>query len=420
MPALPFAAPLAGVALALGPALGAAPAAPEGTRPPPAAEVHVDPATAVGGPLMARSGLTVAAPDGVPDPPKVPSAAWLLADLDTGDVLAARAPHARLRPASTLKVLTALVLIPRIAPGRHYRVTKADVAVDGTRVGLVPGQRYTGRELFRGLLMSSGNDAARALSRLAGGRARTVAAMNAEAERLGALDTTAVDPSGLDAPGQRTSAYDLALVAREAMTLRPFRGYVRTKRASMPGYPVGRRHRAHRFAIGNHNALLYNYRGTLGVKNGWTSKARHTLVTVVRRKGHTYLVSQMYGSTASWRPTARLYDWAFRHGERLDPVGRLVSPGELARRRPASVTRPRSATAATARPVPTAAVTTADGGGGASAASPSPGASGTPAASGIPAAARDAAAAPGPLTLGAGAAAVLALGALLLRLRRRR
>ncbi|HEU5456901.1 MAG TPA: peptidase M15, partial [Nocardioides sp.] len=125
----------------------------------------VDPRLSVGGERLASMGVVVDLPPGVPAPPALRNVSWLLADLDTGEVVAAKAAHARLLPASTLKTLTALTLIPRVDARRSYTATAADANADGTRVGLLPGQSYTGGQLFSALLMASGNDAAYALAR---------------------------------------------------------------------------------------------------------------------------------------------------------------------------------------------------------------------------------------------------------------
>jgi D-alanyl-D-alanine carboxypeptidase (penicillin-binding protein 5/6) len=274
-------------------------------------------------------GLVTDLPPGVPQPPQLKDVAWLLADLDTGQVIAAKAPHARLRPASTLKTLTALTLIPKVSPDRVVVATDADANADGTRVGLVPGLGYTGRQLFQALLMSSGNDAAYALAAAGGGRKATVDAMNAVADQLGAHDTVAVDPSGLDARGQTSSAYDLALIGRAALRLPDFRTYVTTKQAPFPGRRDARTHKRASYVINNHNKLLYNYPGTIGVKNGYTEAAHRTYISAVTRDGKTYLLTEMYGLDSSWRPQAAMYDWAFRYGAKARPVGTLVAPGTV-------------------------------------------------------------------------------------------
>jgi serine-type D-Ala-D-Ala carboxypeptidase (penicillin-binding protein 5/6) len=315
----------------------AAPAAPAAPRPTPTSttktlpvpKATVDPRVSIGGEQLASMGMIVDRPAGVPAPPRLQDVAWLLADLDTGEVIAAKGPHARLLPASTLKTLTALTLIPEVPATQRITATREDASADGTRVGILPGQTYTGEQLFQALLMSSGNDAAYALARAGGGRKATVDAMNAQAARLGAHDTVAVDPSGLDAPGQRSSAYDLALIGRAAMRLPEFRRYVTTKQVAFPGAIDPKTKKRSTFVIGNHNRLLYNYEGTLGIKNGFTKAAQRTFISAVRRGGKTYLLTEMYGLNSSWRPQAAMYDWAFAHGSKVTPVGRLVEPGEV-------------------------------------------------------------------------------------------
>jgi D-alanyl-D-alanine carboxypeptidase (penicillin-binding protein 5/6) len=276
-------------------------------------------------------GLVTDLPAGVPAPPRLRDVAWVLADLDTGDVVAAQAAHARFLPASTLKTLTALALIPKVPATRVIVASPDDANADGTRVGIVPGQPYTAASLFQALLMSSGNDAAYALARAAGGREATLAAMNEEAAHLGAYDTLAKDPSGLDVAGQTSSAYDLALIGRAALQLKDFRTYVTTKQADFPGRATAGSKRRATFKINNHNRLLYNYPGTIGVKNGYTEAAHHTFISAVTRGDKTYVLTEMYGLDSSWRPQAAVYDWAFRYGSRARPVGTLVAPGTASR-----------------------------------------------------------------------------------------
>ena len=155
----------------------------------------------------------------------------MIADLDTGDVLAARNPHGRYPPASTLKWLTALTLLPKLDKRKRVVCSYPDVDVDGTRVGLVQYGRYSVDLLFQAMLMASGNDAANALARVAGSVPSTVAAMNATARSIQAYDTHAATPSGLDGPHQLTSAYDLALIGRADLARADFRKYTAQKSA---------------------------------------------------------------------------------------------------------------------------------------------------------------------------------------------
>jgi D-alanyl-D-alanine carboxypeptidase (penicillin-binding protein 5/6) len=275
----------------------------------------------VGGPLLGSRGVVVEPLAGAPALPSgLTAASWLVADLDTGDVLAARDAHAKRLPASTQKILTALTLIPRLDPTAVMHPTNADVDVDGSKVGLVPGTGYTVAQLFTAMLVVSGNDAANALAHAAGGTPATLALMNAEAHRLQADDTVARTPSGLDAPGETTSAYDLALIARAALQLPDFRKYVGTVRSFMPA--PGHKH----FEIYTHNRLLTTYPGTIGVKNGYTITAGATYVGAATRGGHTLLVSLMRTDPRFWHDAEKLLDWGFKADGHVTPVGRLVDP----------------------------------------------------------------------------------------------
>ena len=173
--------------------------------------------------------------------PKVSGDAWLLADLETGEVLAAQDPHGRYRPASILKLLTAVTTLPELQPEDVYTAQWDDANAEGSRVGLVPDATYTVHNLFEALFLVSGNDAANAIANAAGGVKSTVAEMNRTARSLGALDTTARNPSGLDAPGQFSSAYDMSVIARAALAREDVRTYVRHREVAVPGEDAARR-----------------------------------------------------------------------------------------------------------------------------------------------------------------------------------
>ena len=284
----------------------------------------------VGGPLLTGPAPVYDVPVGVPAPPQLAAASYVLADAATGDVLVAQNPHGRTLPASTLKTLTALTVMPQLSPAERYTAVPGDL-VEGTKVGMSPGSSYSVQQLLQGMMLSSGNDAATGLARLAGGAGgveQTVAAMQQRAIALGALDTVVKDPSGLDAPGQVTSSYDLALIARAALRLPAFDALVATKRVRFPGKAEAGKVRTS-YEIQNHNSLLFNYPGAIGVKNGYTVAARWTIVGAATRGGRTYVVTALARADRSWRPTAALLDWAFAHGSQARPVGRLVEPGEV-------------------------------------------------------------------------------------------
>ncbi|MFC7760271.1 methyltransferase domain-containing protein [Catellatospora bangladeshensis] len=293
---------------------------------PPADPVH----RAVGGDELATSGLAVV--PGAAKPPKVSATSWVVADLDTGAVLGACGAHEYGTPASVQKLLLAAALIGRLDPKQVVTVTPEDLDYEpgSSAAGLVEGGRYTVEDLWLGLILVSGNDAANVLARLGGGDAAGgVRAMNAEAARLGAYQTHAVTPSGLDAPGQFTSAYDLALIARACFADEAFRRYALTREARVPDQP---RKKVKGFQIGNQNLLIFNYAGALGGKTGYTDLARHTYVGAAERDGRRLVVS-LLGAESSplsgWQQGAALLDWGFAQ-PRDAAVGRLITPGETA------------------------------------------------------------------------------------------
>ncbi|HYO86125.1 MAG TPA: serine hydrolase [Dermatophilaceae bacterium] len=282
----------------------------------------------VGGPRLGEPGLAVNLAAGVPAPPALAAACYLLADLDSGDVVLAKCAHAKGLPASTMKVLTALALVPRLDPARVVLAAHDDAAVDGTKVGLQPGYGYTVDQLTGAMLIGSANDAANALARANGGMAATAVQMNEVAAGLGARDTLAVNTSGLDASGQTTSVYDLALIGRAALADPVVAGYVRSVRRDLPGHRIrGKPGARATYEVSNHNDLLFSCPGTIGVKNGFTNAAGHTLIAAVRRGTRGYLLSYLGMAKRDWKTPAALMEWAFAHGSQVSPIGRLVSPG---------------------------------------------------------------------------------------------
>jgi D-alanyl-D-alanine carboxypeptidase (penicillin-binding protein 5/6) len=281
--------------------------APAPPPPPRTPNPVADPAVArstLGGMELARTDV-VRGPGTAPLPGAGTSASWLVADLDSGTVLAARDAHGRYPPASVLKVLTGVTLIPRLDKAAKYVVTPADAAVDGSRVGLEPGTAYSIQDLFTALLSVSGNDAAMALASAAGGLDPTLAAMTATARELHADDTVVRTPSGLDAPGQVTSAYDLALLGRAGLAIPDFASYVAAPVATFPGRD------GTRFHIDNHNRLLTRYPGAIGIKNGYTAAAKASLVAAARRGDHGVIVTLLGAESDLWDEATRLLDWGF-------------------------------------------------------------------------------------------------------------
>ena len=277
-------------------------------------------------PGLAPNGIIVS--DGLSGLPKDKAKSFIVADLDTGEVIAAKNAHVPRLPASTQKMLTALTLLPLLDADALYTATPADVEVIGSRVGLREDSTYRIRNLFEALFLRSGNDAATALANANGGAAGTVEQMNVEAMRLGALNTTAMNTHGLDEPGQSSSAYDLALIARAGMQIPSFRELAALKSSTFPGDGSTKPENRWSFEIGNQNYLLWDaYEGAIGIKSGFTTYGGRTFATAATRGDKTYLVTLMGIAGNTYRTGAAYLDWAFANGDAADPVGQLVEPG---------------------------------------------------------------------------------------------
>jgi serine-type D-Ala-D-Ala carboxypeptidase (penicillin-binding protein 5/6) len=302
-----------------------------------AAAASPSPVSPANSKLLHRPGVQVRPSPGTPAPPdEVSALSWLVADARTGNVLAARDAHRRLPPASTLKTLFAVTALPHLPEHAEHLVTESELAGIGagsSLVGVVPGQRYEVADLWRGVFLSSGNDAVRVLAEMNGGWDSTVAQMREKAKQLGALDTHVVSPDGYDAPGQVSSAYDLAVFGRTGVASAEFVRYSSTRDAQFPGDGSS-------FGIMNTNRLLSGadgvepYPGLIGVKNGYTSEAGNTLIAAARRGGRTLLVTLMNpqsgGGHAVYEEARSLLDWGFDSGGGVAPVGSL-QPHEPAR-----------------------------------------------------------------------------------------
>jgi D-alanyl-D-alanine carboxypeptidase len=239
-------------------------------------------------------------------PPSVSAPEAAVVDDDTGLLLYGRAPHAREAPASTTKIATAIVTLEHVQSlDTVVRVTVDGfgmAAADGSSImGLAPGQRLTVRTLLYGLLLPSGNDAAEQLARSSGeSRDQFVGWMNALAsDELGLADTHFVNPSGLDADGHYSSAYDLAQLARRAMREDVFREIVETPQITSEG-----------FVLVGHNPLIGVYPGADGVKTGSTDAAGHTIVGSAVRDGHRLYAVVMH-SDDLLADASGLFDWAW-------------------------------------------------------------------------------------------------------------
>jgi D-alanyl-D-alanine carboxypeptidase (penicillin-binding protein 5/6) len=246
--------------------------------------------------------------------PDGPAQTWLIADLDSGQVLAKRDENVQHPPASTIKVLLALVALDELSLDSTVVANEADSQVECNCVGVKAGRTYTARQLLDALLLVSGNDAANTLAHMLGGQEAAVGKMDAKAASLGAVNTHASTPSGLDGPGGSgwSTAHDLAVIFRAAMANPVFAAITAEPSAVFPGSPgTDGDHQ-----IANQDELLQRYPGAIGGKTGFTDAARKTFVGAAARGGRRLVVAMMYGlvhegGPTYWDQAGSLLDWGF-------------------------------------------------------------------------------------------------------------
>ncbi|KLO35454.1 D-alanyl-D-alanine carboxypeptidase [Mycobacterium nebraskense] len=280
------------------------------------------PAKPVGGEALGSCGV-VAAPDTPALSTDVSADAWLVADLDSGAVIAAKDPHGRHRPASIIKVLVAMASINALNLNKSVPGTADDTAAEGTKVGVEDGGVFTVNQLLHGLLMHSGNDAAHALAMQLGGMQQAVEKINVLAAKLGGKDTRVATPSGLDGPGMSTSAYDIGLFYRYAWQNPTFADIVATRTFNFPGHGD-----SPGYELENDNQLLYKYPGALGGKTGYTDDAGQTFVGAANHNGRRLMAVLLHGTRqpiAPWEQAAHLLDYGFSTPQGTQ-VGNLIEP----------------------------------------------------------------------------------------------
>ncbi|QRP97259.1 D-alanyl-D-alanine carboxypeptidase [Corynebacterium sp. FDAARGOS 1242] len=222
----------------------------------------------------------VTAPRGFKVNKDVVASAWMVSDLDSGEIIAMKDPNGRYRPASIIKALLALVVIEELPLDQRITATMEDASVEGSAVGIGPEGTYTVEQLLQGLLMASGNDAAHALATALGGDEDTLRKVNEKAREIGTRSTVAASYSGLDAAGMSTSAADISLIYREAFANDTFARIVDTEHVDFPGWGE-----MPGYELWNDNGLYLNDPDGIGGKTGYTEDAQHTFVGAIDRDG---------------------------------------------------------------------------------------------------------------------------------------
>lgn len=224
----------------------------------------------------------------------------------TGEVLYAHNADSRLPMASTTKIMTALLLAECNTPEKEIVTTKEMVMVEGSSMGLLVGDKVTYNDLLYGMLLASGNDAANTTAICVGGNIENfVRMMNERAGEIGLVNTSFETPSGLDGENHYTTAYELALIAREAMRNADFKKAASSKTARLCyGNPPYYR------TLTNHNKLLGNYDGIIGVKTGFTKKSGRCLVSAAERDGE-YVIAVTLNDPNDWADHKNMLDFGF-------------------------------------------------------------------------------------------------------------
>ncbi len=225
-------------------------------------------------------------------------------DLASGVTLYGRNTEVLLSPASTTKIMTALVVL------EHYNldevVTVSTVANSGQVMGLFPGEQITVENLLYGALIHSGNDAAWALAEhFEGGVERFVAAMNEKAASLHLTNTRFTNPVGFDDPNHKMSAFDLTRLAAYALT-----NHTIAKIVAIPQITISDTTHTYFHALTNVNTLLGKVPGVAGIKTGWTEESGENLVTLVERDGHRVIIVVLK-SRNRFADTESLINWVF-------------------------------------------------------------------------------------------------------------
>ena len=238
------------------------------------------------------------------DLPDVSAGAACLYEPSTGTFLYEKNASERLPMASTTKIMTALAALEAVPPDTVIAAAPEACRVEGSGIGLKPGEERTVEELLWALLLESANDAAEALAYgISGGTGAFAALMNEKAAELGLIDTHFVNPHGLDDPEHYTTARDLAILTAAAMENETFRKMVASPRHEIPKTEGTR-------VLLNHNRLLRERGDVIGVKTGFTKRSGRCLVTAAERDGVT-LIAVTLNAPDDWRDHASLYDAAF-------------------------------------------------------------------------------------------------------------
>ncbi len=242
--------------------------------------------------------------------PAVSAEGAVLIDAESGEILYEKNAHVPMGPASTTKLMTALVAVGQMSPETVLTVPREACGIEGSSVYLSEGERLTLKQLLYAMLLSSANDAATAIAIGVGGSVEGFCAlMNQTAAQMGLENTHFQNPHGLYDENHYTTAYDLARIGGAVLSHPLLAEIVATYKTTIPkgDDPDAR-------LLINHNKLLRTYEGAIGLKTGFTKKTGRTLVSAARREGLT-LIAVTLRDGDDWRDHAAMLDYGFANYE---------------------------------------------------------------------------------------------------------
>ena len=239
--------------------------------------------------------------------PPISAQAALLVDMGDRTIVFAKNPGERRPPASLSKLATAIVALEQAPPDTRIQIPEDAAAEPSVLAGLRPGEVLTLHDLLFAMLLPSANDAAATIADGIGGHDYTVAQMNDLARRLELHDTHFANPSGRDAEQQYSTAFDMAVLAADAMDRFPL--LARIVATQVHVIPAGAANRS--YSVRNLNSLLWSYEGTIGVKTGQTAEAGGNLIAAAQR-GPRRLMVVLLGSEDRMADAETLLDFGYR------------------------------------------------------------------------------------------------------------
>ena len=270
----------------------------------------------------------IPATEAAADGPRLTARAAIIMDATSGEVIWDRNGSQPLPPASTTKIMTAILAIESGRLDETVRVSEHAAETAPSKINLKPGQRLRVRSLLYALLLNSANDAADVIAEgLADSEEEFADRMNAKARQIGATSAHFVNPHGLTAPGHRASARDLALIFRYGLRLPTFREVLGTRSTEVAVEAPS----VHWISLHSHNRLLSGYTYPVIGKTGYTRPARRCFVGAASQDDRELIIA-ILGATDLWGDARRLFGYGFSLGESSPPVvmaGMLPIPTRL-------------------------------------------------------------------------------------------